>query len=236
MSQIREKVMAVQAAIKDKLKALGRELDDTVLIAVTKTYPVELIESALKGGIRHFGENKVQEAQRKLPFINQPYDGFHFIGHLQSNKINALLELKPALIHSIDSFYLAEKLSRALGGRGLSQDILVQVNVTSEASKSGVDLDNALEMVSQISLLPHIKIRGLMTIGLMSIDAERTRPYFTRMKSLFDQLAALNDPAIEMRWLSMGMSDDFLVALEEGSNVLRLGSAIFGARNYGKGK
>ena len=183
-----------------------------------------------------FRSNKVQEAQRKLPFITRPYEGFHFIGHLQTNKINALLELKPCLIHSIDSLYLADKLNAALSRTGRIQDILVQVNTTQEASKSGVDLVNAVDMVGQIARFPHLKVRGLMTIGLMSIDAERTRPYFQKLKQVFDQIKALGDPEIEMRWLSMGMSDDFLVALEEGSNMLRLGSVLFGARNYGSVK
>jgi len=212
---------------------LGRDPEDTILVAVTKTHPVETVEAALEAGIRHFGENKVQEAQRKVPFLSHPYEGFHFIGHLQTNKIKALLELKPSLIHSVDSVYLAQNLNQVLSRTGQIQDILVQVNTTHEATKSGVDLDNAIEMVNQISQFPFLKIRGLMTIGLMSIDAQRTRPYFQKLKHVFDQLKALNDPAVEMRWLSMGMSDDFLVALEEGSNMLRLGSVLFGARNYG---
>lgn len=233
MPQIRDKILAVQAAITNKLTALGRDPQDTVLVAVTKTHPVETIEAALEAGIGHFGENKVQEAQRKLPFITRPYEGFHFIGHLQTNKIKALLELKPSLIHSVDSVYLAQNLNQILSRTGRIQDILVQVNTTQEASKSGVDLVNAIDMVGQISQFPYLKVRGLMTIGLMSIDAERTRPHFRKLKAVFDDIRALGDPDIEMRWLSMGMSDDFLVALEEGSNMLRLGSVLFGARNYG---
>lgn len=247
MPQIRDNVLAVTAAIKNKLSALGRDPEDAILVAVTKTHPVEAIEAALEAGLGHFGENKVQEAQRKVPFITRPYEGFHFIGHLQTNKIKALLELKPCLIHSIDSLYLAESLNAALARFNRVQDILVQVNTTQEASKSGVDLSNAIEMVGQISQLPFLRVKGLMTIGLMSIDAERTRPHFQKLKQVFDQIKTMieegsfasGDPgssAVEMRWLSMGMSDDFLVALEEGSNMLRLGSVLFGARNYGSGK
>jgi pyridoxal phosphate enzyme (YggS family) len=233
MPTLRDSIEKTQNAISAKLASLSRPADDCTLIAVTKTHPVEAIEEALRAGIRHFGENKVQEAQRKIPFIREPYNGFHFIGHLQSNKINALLELKPSLIHSIDSVYLAQKLDHALARFNRVQDILVQVNTTSEDSKSGVIFANALDTVPQIAAFPRLKIRGLMTIGMMSIDAERTRPYFRMLRELFEQLAAMNDPSIEMRWLSMGMSDDWKVALEEGSNMLRLGTALFGSREYG---
>ncbi len=236
MPTIRDQIETTQNAIKEKLASLGRRKEDCTLVAVTKTHSVDAIEEALSCGIEHFGENKVQEAQRKVPFIRQPYTGFHFIGHLQTNKINALLELKPSLIHSIDSLYLAQKLDHALARFNRTQDILVQVNTTSEDSKSGVSFANALELIPQIAILPRLKIRGLMTIGMMSIDAQRTRPYFTMLRELFDTLAAQNDPAIGMQYLSMGMSDDWKVALEEGSNMLRLGTTLFGTREYGAAK
>ena len=233
MLPIRENVLAVQDAIATKLRSLGRDPQDTILVAVTKTHPVEMIDAALKAGITHWGENKVQEAVRKHPFVTEEYGGFHFIGHLQTNKINALLSLNPLLIHSVGSLRLAQKLNSTLGRMDRIQDILIQVNVTDEDSKSGVDMESARELVLEISRLPFLRIRGLMTIGLMSPDAQRTRPYFQEMKQLFDSLKALDDPAIDMSWLSMGMSDDYLVALEEGANMLRLGSVIFGARDYG---
>lgn len=236
MPTIRESIENTQGAIRAKLNSLGRPPDDCVLVAVTKTHPVDAVEEALRAGIRHFGENKVQEAQRKLPFIREPYEGFHFIGHLQTNKINALLEMRPSLIHSIDSVYLAEALNSALSRLNRTQEILVQVNTTAEASKSGVSLANAMEAIPQIAALPHLKVVGLMTIGLMTIDAERARPYFRMLKELYDTLAADQASPWEMRWLSMGMSDDWKVALEEGSNMLRLGTALFGAREYGGGK
>ncbi|HOC94568.1 MAG TPA: YggS family pyridoxal phosphate-dependent enzyme [Candidatus Cloacimonadota bacterium] len=234
MPLIRDRIEQVREKIANKLAALGR--DDATIVAVTKTHPVESVEEALRAGIAHIGENKVQEALRKIPMLREPYEGFHFIGHLQSNKINNLLTLKPALIQSVDSLYIAQKLNASLGRKNLTQDILIQVNTTAEASKSGVSFANAEDMLWQIAALPCLRVKGLMTIGLMSIDAEKTRPYFTMLRELFERFGKLEIPGVEMRYLSMGMSDDYLVALEEGSNMLRLGSALFGARDYGARK
>ena len=233
MPTIVENVKAVQASLKEKLAQTGRETDEVLVVAVTKTHPVETIESALKAGIRHFGENKVQEARRKLPFITEPYEGFHYIGRLQTNKINALLELEPILIHSIDSLNLAVNLNKRCETRGRVQDILVQVNTTGEQSKSGCEPGEAIELVQQISALPNLRVKGLMTIGLMSDDAEKTRPSFRLLKELFDELKNKENAGYEMRWLSMGMSGDYLTAIEEGANIIRLGSVLFGERDYG---
>jgi len=233
MPTIVENVKAVQASLKEKLAQTGRETDEVLVVAVTKTHPVETIESALRAGIRHFGENKVQEARRKLPFITEPYEGFHYIGRLQTNKINALLELEPILIHSIDSLNLAVNLNKRCETRGRVQDILVQVNTTGEQSKSGCEPGETIELVQQISALPNLRVKGLMTIGLMSDDAEKTRPSFKLLKELFDELKNKENAGYEMRWLSMGMSGDYLTAIEEGANIVRLGSVLFGERDYG---
>jgi pyridoxal phosphate enzyme (YggS family) len=133
----------------------------------------------------------------------------------------------------VDSLYIAQKLNASLGRKNLTQDILIQVNTTAEASKSGVSFANAEDMLWQIAALPCLRVKGLMTIGLMSIDPEKTRPYFAMLRELFERFGKLEIPGVEMRYLSMGMSDDYLVALEEGSNMLRLGSVLFGARDYG---
>jgi len=235
MFPIRESIEQLQARIKAKLVELGRADEEVTLVAVTKTQPVDVIEVALQHGISHIGENKVQEALRKIPLLKTPYQGFHFIGHLQSNKINNLLSLKPLLIQSVDSFYIAQKLNSALGRKNLVQDILVQVNTTSEASKSGVSLNNAIPMIGQISRLNNINIKGLMTIGLMSSDPELTRPFFKKLKELFERVKELAMEGVEMKYLSMGMSDDYLVAVEEGANMVRIGSVIFGPRVYPEG-
>jgi len=229
--KIVKNIETIHRDIEKRLKALGREGETITLVAVTKTYPVDAIEEALKAGISHFGENKVQEAMRKLPLISVPYEGFHFIGHLQSNKINQLLSLKPALIHSVDSVYIAQKLHLALGRSNRYQDVLIQVNISEEESKSGVSFNNAIKSIEEISRFSTLAIRGLMTIG--KLDApEVSRPLFARMKQLFDKIKALDIPNVQMDYLSMGMSHDYYIALEEGSNMLRIGSAIFGQRNY----
>lgn len=210
-----------------------REPGEIKLIAVTKTHPVEVIQEALDAGVTAIGENKVQEAETKVPFLKLDNMEFHFIGHLQSNKIGKLLRLKPVLIHSIDSLQLAESLEAQLVRLGLHQDILVEVNITSESSKSGIELLNAISLVNQIANLPHLHIRGLMTIGLFDPDPEVTRPYFRQMKELFDRIQAMHISNVDMDYLSMGMSGDFEIAIEEGANMIRVGSAIFGARHYG---
>ncbi|MCB5253201.1 MAG: YggS family pyridoxal phosphate-dependent enzyme [Candidatus Cloacimonadaceae bacterium] len=231
MQDIKKNIQKIRAEIAAELKKSGREGEDITLVAVTKTHPVEAIDIALSGGISHFGENKVQEAVRKMPMISQPYDGFHFIGHLQSNKINQLLALKPLLIHSIGSLHLANKLHRALGRTNRSQEILIQVNVTAEESKSGVSFANAREMIYKIAGFSTLYVRGLMTIGKLDPDPEVSRPYFKQLKALFDEIRQNSPEGFD--YLSMGMSHDWQIALQEGSNMLRIGSAIFGKRDYG---
>lgn len=232
MQDIKKNIQAIQAKIASELKKSGREGEDITLIAVTKTHPVEAIDTVLSGGISHFGENKVQEAVRKLAMISEPYAGFHFIGHLQSNKINQLLALKPLLIHSIDSLHIANKLHRALGRTNRSQEILIQVNVTGEESKSGVSFANAKEMIWKIASYSTLYVRGLMTIGKLDPDPEVSRPCFKQLKALFDEIR--QDFPEGFDYLSMGMSHDWQIALQEGSNMLRIGSAIFGKRIYGE--
>ncbi|MFO8145199.1 MAG: YggS family pyridoxal phosphate-dependent enzyme [Candidatus Syntrophosphaera sp.] len=233
MPSIAENIKRVRASIAEKLSELGRPEDDVTLVAVTKTHPLEYIETALRNGITHIGENKVQEAMSKIPLLDLPYEGFHFIGHLQSNKINKLLSLKPILIHSIDSLHIARKLNDSLGRKNLTQDILVQVNTTGEESKTGVNFANAEDMVWQIAALPCLRVKGLMTIGMLSNNIEDTRPYFKQLRKLAEKIRKEEVPGLEMKYLSMGMSADHLIALEEGANMLRLGSVIFGDRNYG---
>jgi len=232
LQDIKANIAELNQAIEALKVRLGRK-DQIILLAVTKTHPVELIETALTAGIEHIAENKVQEAMRKLPMITSPYRGFHFIGHLQTNKINQLLSLKPLLIHSIDSVYLAEKLHLALGRTNRTQDILIQVNTTREEQKSGVTFENARDTIWRIAAYSTLKIKGLMTIGKLHPNPEISRPYFKQLKELFDEFQKADIPSMEMQHLSMGMSHDWKIAVEEGSNMIRIGSAIFGERHYG---
>jgi len=228
---IAENIKHLQENIADILSRLNRK-DEITLVAVTKTHPVEIIETALQSGIEHIGENRVQEARRKIPFLQAPCKGFHFIGHLQSNKINQLLELKPFLIQSVHSLELAQKLHLALSRINRTQDILIQINSSEEFSKSGFSFAEVKNAICQISTYSTLHIKGLMTIGMLA-DPELSRPLFAQMKSLFEEIKTLRLPHMEMQYLSMGMSNDYVQALEEGSNMLRIGTAIFGERNYG---
>ncbi len=229
---IKKNIEQIRYTIDNRLDKLGRTGEEICLIAVTKTQSVDAIDTALKAGVKHFGENKVQEAMRKLPLLSEAYEGFHFIGHLQSNKINQLLSLKPSLIHSVDSVYIAQKLHLALGRTNRYQDILIQVNISEETSKSGVSFENAIACVEEISRYSTLAIRGLMTIGKLG-EPEESRPLFAKMKALFDEIKQRDIANVQMDYLSMGMSHDYLIALDEGANMIRIGSAIFGNRNYG---
>lgn len=234
MRSIKHNLELLERELESLLKSLGRQRDDSILIAVTKTHPLESIEKAFQCGITHYAENKVQEALRKVPMLSHKEASFHFIGHLQSNKINQLLTMQPQLIHSIDSVYLAEKLNRALGNKNLTQDILIQVNVSGEEQKSGVTFENAADTIWKIASFPTLRVRGLMTIGKLSANPEISRPYFKQLKALFDQLKAQKIEGLNMDYLSMGMSHDWQIAVQEGSNMIRIGSAIFGERHYGE--
>jgi len=231
MQDITRNIRQIQIRIDQLLEKLGRTGEEITLVAVTKTHSVEAMDIALQSGISHIGENKVQEAMRKLPMLRDKEAKFHYIGHLQSNKINQLLSLSPYLIQSIDSLYLADKLHRALGRTNRTQDILIQVNTTEEEQKSGVNFGNAEELVWKIASFSTLRVRGLMTIGKLHPDPEISRPYFRQLKSLFDEIRQEFPEGFE--YLSMGMSHDWQIALEEGANMLRIGSLIFGERHYG---
>jgi len=233
MTKIATNIKRLRERIDAAMHASQRTGEELTLIAVTKTHPVELIDEAIASGIKHIAENKLQDAMRKLPFIKHEYHGFHFIGHLQTNKINQVLSLKPILIQSIDSLYLAEKLNATLKRTNKSQDILIQVNTSNEDSKSGVHPDEVLPLIKDMQSLSAISIKGLMTIGRYHPDPEQSRKYFRLLAQLFQEVKASAFEGVEMKYLSMGMTDDFEVAISEGSNMIRIGSAIFGQRAYG---
>ncbi len=233
--EIAQNILMVNKRIQRAAEKSSRSIDNIKLVVVSKTHPVEMIREAINAGITAIGENKVQEAETKIPYLLEPHPEFHFIGHLQSNKINKLMKLNPILIHSIDSMQLASSLNTSIEKLGKKQDILIEVNITGETSKSGINPEDTISLVKSIARLPHLHIRGLMTIGLFSPDPEIVRPFFKKMKNLFDEIQSLHISDVDMDYLSMGMSDDFEIAIEEGANIIRVGSAIFGPREYGKG-
>ena len=224
------------SVIHDRIAAAarraGRNPGDIALMAVTKTFPPETIREAYEAGQRLFGENRVQEFAEKFPSLSDLRDAeFHMIGHLQSNKAGKAAEIFHA-VDSVDSVKLAERLNAAAGKLGKTLDVLVEINVGGEEAKSGIAPDSAeLENILTTAVQwPTLRIRGLMTVPPFTEDPEGARPYFRQLRELRDRLAARNLPSVTFDVLSMGMSHDFEVAIEEGSTCVRLGTAIFGTR------
>ena len=261
-----------------------RQIDDIQLVAITKTHSVETIKEALFNGIKHIGESRVQESEEKIPELIGLYETFHFVGHLQSNKINKLLALKPALIHSIDKFSTAERLNQAIErmnsecgfaslttvcekntsqpppnpsnlegrlfgatpqspnhsskaclttteGRLYRQDVLIEVNTSGEDSKNGIKPSECAELIKRIDELEYVNVKGLMTIGALTENEDEVRRCFALLKELFEIEKDKRYITSEMKYLSMGMSSDYQIAIQEGAHIIRLGSIIFGERN-----
>ncbi len=226
--------MTLQERIEDiksrvEQSAAGRNV---TLVAVSKNHDAATIRKALDLGVEIIGENRVQEAESKLPELKGHYREFHFIGHLQSNKIRKLLPLEPTLIHSIDKFSTASKLDQILEEMDREQDILIEVNTSGEASKEGVQPEKLLPLVHKLSELKRVHVQGLMTIGPLTDDEVSIRKSFKQLRELAERIRAENIPGIVMKHLSMGMTHDFVIAIEEGATIVRVGTAIFGARNY----
>jgi PLP dependent protein len=204
----------------------GRRLSDVTLLAVTKTHPLEVLSEAYGAGLRDFGENRVQEALPKIVAL-PPDIHWHLIGRLQSNKINKALG-RFELIHSVDSPSLAAALSARQGGT--TQDVLLEVNTSGEASKAGVGPEDAQAAAERVSRYPGLKLRGLMTVGPLTDDPEASRAAFRLLKGIFERIRAGNRLGEGFSILSMGMSVDFEAAIEEGSTLVRIGRALFGER------
>ncbi len=230
---IPENIQNLKNRIEKVTSKIGKTPAEVKLIAVSKTRTVEEIERALENGIDLIGENKVQESEKKIPKLKDKYREFHFVGHLQSNKIKKLMPLKPAMIHSIDKFSTAKKLDKFIKKNNLAkQKILIEVNTSGEKTKFGTKPDQTISLVKQISQLPNLKIMGLMTIGIFSSDEDKIRKCFKQLSSLFTTIKNKNISNVQMQYLSMGMTNDFEIAIEEGANIIRIGTYIFGQRNY----
>lgn len=226
--EIARNLTEIKQRIMDAAKRSGRDFEEIKLLAVTKTHPTEKILEVINAGALCIGENKVQESLAKIPELEGKFEEFHFIGHLQTNKVKKIVALRPSLIHSVDSLHLAEKISSEAEKLGYNQDILLQVNTSGEESKFGVSPDKAFELAEAVSKLEHVKVKGLMTIGKFTDNEEEIRASFRLLKEIGKQLA--NIESIEIKWYSMGMTHDFEIAIEEGSNLVRIGTAIFGVR------
>ncbi len=210
----------------------GRNPKEVKLLMATKTVSADRIKIALQTGQTLIAENKVQEVKEKYKDLKNIPHTSHFIGHLQTNKIKDILKYGVQCVQSVDRLDLAEKLHQKLLAEEREMDILIQVNTSNEESKFGVSPENTLDLVKEISTLSTLKIKGLMTIGLFSSDEERVRTCFQLLKNLQQKITNLNLPNVEMKELSMGMSGDLEIAIQEGATIVRVGTAIFGERIY----
>ena len=228
MNTIRDHLNEVRGNIQKACEKAGRSPQEVTLIAVSKTKPLFMLEEAYEAGARDFGENKVQEILEKHP--KMPEDSrFHMIGHLQRNKVKQVLP-HAVLIHSVDSYRLAEQISQEAGKLGITAKILLEVNVAKEESKFGMMPEDVEEMAGQIAALAHLQIEGLMTIAPFVDDPEKNRPVFRKLYQLSVDIKKKNIDNVSMGVLSMGMTGDYQVAVEEGSTMIRVGTGIFGAR------
>lgn len=229
VSYIRENIARVEEQITAACRRSGRRREDIRLVAVSKTHPPELIRAAFDAGVRDFGENRVQEAKSKRPELADLTATWHLIGHLQSNKARGARELFQ-WVHSLDSLHLAKKLAQAADPSGASLPVLIEVNLGEETSKAGVRAGEVAALVEQIAPIETLELRGLMVIPPFCASPEDVRPYFRQLRELAGDIEAQHLPNVSMRELSMGMSRDFEVAIEEGATIIRVGTAIFGGR------
>ena len=227
---VAENYREVEREICEACKKSGRSRDEVTLIAVSKTKPVEMIREAMEAGADTFGENKVQELCEKYEQLPGTLH-WHLIGHLQRNKVKYIVD-KAELIHSVDSLRLAEEIDKEAGKKGVEAKILVEVNVAGEESKFGVSVEETEALVENISKLPHVRVQGLMTIAPYVDDPEENRPIFRTLKKLAVDIKMKNIDNVRMDVLSMGMTNDYQVAVEEGATMVRVGTGTFGERNY----
>lgn len=225
-----ENIEHVRENIEKACKKTGRSVDEVTLIAVSKTKPYTDIEEALKSGTLDYGENKVQEMCEKYEILPKNIR-WHMIGHLQRNKVKYLVG-KTELIHSVDSIRLAEQIEKEYAKKDETANILIEVNMAQEESKFGITSQETEELIRKISTFEHIRIKGLMTIAPYTDNPETNRVYFRQMKKLSVDIRDKNIDNVSMDVLSMGMTGDYQVAIEEGSTMVRVGTGIFGERNY----
>lgn len=230
-SSIRKNLQIVEQEITAACGRVNREREDVTLVAVSKTKPVSMLQECYEAGIRDFGENKVQELVDKYEQL--PKDiRWHMIGHLQTNKVKYIVD-KVYMIHSVDSLKLAEEISRQAVKHNVVVKILIEVNVAQEDSKFGVSLSDAPELIEKIALLPGICVKGLMTVAPYVENSEENRQYFVNLRQLCVDIQEKNIDNVNVDVLSMGMTGDYAVAIEEGATCVRVGTGIFGERNYG---
>ncbi len=227
---LKENLTNVEENIQKACDKAGRDRSEVTLIAVSKTKPVEMLKEIYDEGIREFGENKVQEMCEKMELLPDDIK-WNMIGHLQTNKVKYIIG-KTSLIHSVDSLKLAEEIQKQAVKHDVIADILVEVNIANEESKFGISKDETIQLVKDIAKLDHLRIKGLMTIAPFVENPEDNRLYFREIKQLSVDINNQNIDNVSMDILSMGMTGDYMVAIEEGATMVRVGTGIFGERNY----
>lgn len=227
---IAERVQLVLSKIRSAADKVGRPPGSIRLVAATKTVTVDRIQEGIGAGLSILGENRVQEAVPKIVALTQAPVRWHFIGQLQRRKVRSVIGLFD-LIHSVDRLELAQEIDRRAGEAGRCQDILLEVNIGGEPTKAGFRPDDLVQLVSTMAVLSHIRIKGLMAIPPPTADTESARRYFGKLRDVATRIAVLNIPGVMMDELSMGMSNDYEVAVEEGATLVRVGTAIFGTRH-----
>ena len=231
---VAENLKTIRKRVDAACERAGRRPEEVTLIAVSKTKPLSMPQEAYGAGARDFGENKVQEILEKYP--EMPEDArFHMIGHLQTNKVKQVVG-KAVLIHSVDSLHLAEKIEQEAAKRDLTADILLEVNVAREESKFGLMMEEVIPLLEEVKNLPHVRVRGLMTIAPNVENPEENRKHFKKLYQLYVDIKSKNIDNGTMSVLSMGMTGDFEVAVEEGATMIRVGTGIFGFRQIGEKK
>ena len=228
--EIKDNIEQVQSRIREACLRSHRDPKEVTLIAVSKTKPVEDILYAARAGMEYFGENKVQELTMKMDTIPQPLH-WNMIGHLQKNKVKYIVG-RAELIHSVDSVELARKIQDEAAKKNVHADILIEVNVSGEESKFGVRPEALMDTVNAVAAFPNVHIRGLMTIAPFTQNPENNRQYFKKLRNLAVDIKSKNIDNVSMSVLSMGMTGDYEVAVEEGATMVRVGTGIFGERNY----
>lgn len=226
---IKENLARVRRRIDQAAARCGRNPATVRLVAVSKTVPASRVQEAIDAGVRLLGENYIQEAREKIDALVASPAAWHFIGHLQTNKARLAVELFE-LIHSVDSLKLARELDKQARRQNKVQPILIQVNIAEEISKSGITEQEAPELIREVSCCDNLSVRGLMTMPPFFNAPEKVRPYFKALRQLSDRIAAMEIAGVTMAELSMGMTGDFAVAVEEGATLVRVGTAIFGER------
>ncbi len=228
MSYLKQNIQQIKKRIEAAAERSGRNPEDIYLIAVTKNFSAELIQEAVDNGIVFLGENRVQEAKSKVDLVKGNIE-WHLIGHLQRNKVKTAIDIF-TMIQSLDSWRLAEEIQKRAQQADKVIDVLVQVNIGSEETKYGIDPDDTEVFIEKVATLPNLKVRGLMAIAPFKENPEDVRAYFRHLREIFQSIKEKSIENVSMEYLSMGISNDFEVAIEEGANMVRIGTSIFGTR------